>query len=544
MPQLYDLYGDKTFDSLNKKSSSLLKYEQLILGPALAYLYDAVQFSDDTLELLEHQDTQHVSAQEIGQRVYETHNMVMGGEGNGVNKAELEAQTRIPHRISLYADGERAQTGLAVGLAPVINVLGTTLPGSNVPSGHRAEGAYSTGERTAKEGSSARGRRHCGDTAVGLAWGGVLDLKLEARGFWRDELRHLHITHLDLEAVFKTVQAFLREPRRKVWWDPHCEGVDSLAYDWRGEANWINPPGRLLDEEGVASAASQPVPAKGARLEVYWMLDDDWYEVSDTGQDHIQYGNGDEEWLLLLSEELTRPEQQQVTEENDDVALERALKETARGYYGPKAKNFKDFGDGEGREWLPASEETVRLYLAALLQKGGIQATSMQLYLSAINNYHEDMGWPGPAKGRSENVLMDEEGVTVVLTREKGRIHKLKKRQLSIPWQLLEAAGRQSVHARTGHRPGNEWLQRVLGNMVCVPPDRGHFSTHSTRKGATTCARAVGVVMEKVRFLRGWAQLSAAVQTSIDPTTVPDQAMRGYFGWLAPPSVRTQGRSG
>ncbi|KAK3282294.1 hypothetical protein CYMTET_9964 [Cymbomonas tetramitiformis] len=78
MPQFYDLYGDKTFDSLNRKSSSSLKYEQLILAPALAYLYNAVQFSDDTLEMLEHQDTQHVSALKIERRVYKSHNTVMG----------------------------------------------------------------------------------------------------------------------------------------------------------------------------------------------------------------------------------------------------------------------------------------------------------------------------------------------------------------------------------------------------------------------------------------------------------------------------------
>ncbi|KAK3284664.1 hypothetical protein CYMTET_7696 [Cymbomonas tetramitiformis] len=44
MPQLFDLYGARTFASLNKKASSSLKYEQLVLGPALANLYDAVQF--------------------------------------------------------------------------------------------------------------------------------------------------------------------------------------------------------------------------------------------------------------------------------------------------------------------------------------------------------------------------------------------------------------------------------------------------------------------------------------------------------------------
>ncbi|KAK3236558.1 hypothetical protein CYMTET_53308 [Cymbomonas tetramitiformis] len=68
LPQLYNLYGDKTFDRLNKYSSSL-KYEQLVLVPALVYLYDAVQFSDDILELLKNQDKQHALAQEIEQRV-------------------------------------------------------------------------------------------------------------------------------------------------------------------------------------------------------------------------------------------------------------------------------------------------------------------------------------------------------------------------------------------------------------------------------------------------------------------------------------------
>ncbi|KAK3256117.1 hypothetical protein CYMTET_34728 [Cymbomonas tetramitiformis] len=92
-------------------------------------------------------------------------------EGNGVNKAKLEAQTRNPHEISLAADAERAQMGLAVGLALGIRVLGTPLPGSNIPFGGGAEGAYSTGESTAKEGSMARGGRQCKGTAMGLAWG-------------------------------------------------------------------------------------------------------------------------------------------------------------------------------------------------------------------------------------------------------------------------------------------------------------------------------------------------------------------------------------
>ncbi|KAK3258667.1 hypothetical protein CYMTET_32297 [Cymbomonas tetramitiformis] len=53
------------------------------------------------------------------------------------------------------------------------------------------------------------------------------------------------------------------------------------------------------------------------------------------------------------------------------------------------------------RQWLPASEATVLLYLASLLETGNIKSTSLQPYLSAINNYHEDLGLTGPAKGRA-----------------------------------------------------------------------------------------------------------------------------------------------
>ncbi|KAK3259468.1 hypothetical protein CYMTET_31535, partial [Cymbomonas tetramitiformis] len=293
--------------------------------------------------------------------------------------------------------------------------------------------------------------------------------------------------------------------------------------------SWFRELEEIAKEEASsASAAARPVPAGGARLEVYWPLDHDWYkgtvaDVASTGQHHIQYDDGEEEWLQL-SEELTRPERLEAEEDNDVAPVdegtsalmerwrgelgmsrftepavqmqEQALKETTPGNYGPKSEKFKDFCEGEGREWLPASEETARLYLAMLLDRGGIRPTSLQPYLSAFNNYHEDTGRPGPAKGRSvtravkgmtrlqvaaseatgvtatertwlpakdvrsENVLMNQDSVTVVLTREKGENHKLKKRQLS-----------------------------------------------------------------------------AAVQAYIDPMAVPDQAMRSYFGWLAPQGI-------
>eukprot|EP00854_Cymbomonas_tetramitiformis_P034200 gene34200-biopygen19794 len=350
-----------------------------------------------------------------------------------------------------------------------------------------------------------------------------------------DELRHLHITHLELEAVYKTVQSFLRELTGKVvrlycdnhavvamlshftsrdpelmrrmrrlwllldlndielqwadtewhnhtvyrfaselstqlpryyaqWYDSGCEGVDSLAYSWLGEINWVNPPWSSLDElahklreEGggpvlaganvvpsfgstvrgdrhhaaaarplhsksvgrvqaarslrprrscvshsllpvsydvqgarkAVAAKPQPKLAPGSRVEVYWPIDDAWYpgEVGDTDEyqmTQVAYDDRDVEMLDMRTERyrVVPPAKGERVDEWD-MALEERWR------------------DELGRSWLPATEATVPLYFAHLMSKETIKAASLQPYLSAINNYHEDMGYDGPSKGRS-----------------------------------------------------------------------------------------------------------------------------------------------
>ncbi|KAK3232560.1 hypothetical protein CYMTET_57097 [Cymbomonas tetramitiformis] len=254
-----------------------------------------------------------------------------------------------------------------------------------------------------------------------------------------------------------------------------------------------------------------------------------------------------------------------------------------------------------------------------MLDKGTVQASNMQPYLSAINNYHEDMGSPGPAKGRAvsravkgihvsavhehglglepvgraatellractyavfafvtfgrpetgvsmrrEHISITGDDISVVLHKEKGRGHVRLRRRLTIPAagvaglvQLLQH-WQQVRDACWGHRPvtgsevqgsywrlpweqgklqsaqANGWVQLALGRLGCVPPEGGHFSGHSTRKGACTCARAVGAALEKCCFLGGWSQLSSAIHSYIDPAAVPDEHMEKYFGWTTP----------
>ncbi|KAK3288759.1 hypothetical protein CYMTET_3776 [Cymbomonas tetramitiformis] len=635
------------------------------------------------------------------------------------------------------------------------------------------------------------------------AWGGVLNLKFPARGFWPDEMRSWHITHLELEAVYKTVQAFLQELESKVvrlycdnqavvamlshftsrnpdlmrrmrrlwllldlhdielqaryirseanvwadnlsrcedlddwrlnrdwfvwankqwgpytvdrfaseisaqlpryyaaWKDPKCEGVDSLTYDWRGENNWVNPPWALLDEvahklreEGAAATVVAPywpgqswfrelealatevvimprrkdlfTPSRlggsellgpsnttaskvtvGTKIEVFWKDDDCFYlgvvkEFDEDGKAHVLYDDGDEETLDLSEENFkiinSTDEATDADGENTErisggdyeeykrggvvqnfltrslcerwrgelgpsrltelaVTMQRkALLDATMGNYGPKARRFILFCEQHQRPWLPASEATVLLYIASLLKDGGIKSTSLQPYLSAINNYHEDLRFPGPAKGRSvtravkgmatiqAELAVQEENIetqrtpdtgtslsrqhvhcgdsefSVVLIKEKGRRHQLVKRRLCIPWKgvalLNELIEHWEFHRDTAWNTSektqpdaywllpedpknfkasvaNDWIGLALSELDCRPPEGGHFSAHSTRKGATTCARAVGVAMEKVCFLGGWSQFSSAVQHYIDPTALRDTDMDYYFAWL------------
>ncbi|KAK3258796.1 hypothetical protein CYMTET_32170 [Cymbomonas tetramitiformis] len=151
--------------------------------------------------------------------------------------------------------------------------------------------------------------------------------------------------------------------------------------------------------------------------------------------------------------------------------------------------------------------------------------------------------------------------ISVVLHGEKGRRHARLKRRLTIPttgvqglvqlpqrwvrarkalWveeQSTECSAERCSYWRLPWERGklrsaqaNGWVQLVLGKLGCAPPEGGHFSGHSTRKGAYTCARAVGTALEKCCILGGWSQLSSAIHSFIDPTAVPDEHMENTSG--------------
>ncbi|KAK3237560.1 hypothetical protein CYMTET_52375 [Cymbomonas tetramitiformis] len=75
---------------------------------------------------------------------------------------------------------------------------------------------------------------------------------------------------------------------------------------------------------------------------------------------------------------------------------------------------FMKFCMKEELQWLPATAATVQLYLAAMQEAGTVKGTSLQPYLLAINSFHGDFNFPGPAKGRA--VVRAVKGTTAMQT--------------------------------------------------------------------------------------------------------------------------------
>ena len=86
---------------------------------------------------------------------------------------------------------------------------------------------------------------HC--DASPLAWGGVLNQRLPARGFWRAQQRREHITLLELRAVHYSVEAFLSSLRgRSVLLREDNQAVCALLRSWTSRAPGLQQELRAL----------------------------------------------------------------------------------------------------------------------------------------------------------------------------------------------------------------------------------------------------------------------------------------------------------
>eukprot|EP00873_Tetraselmis_striata_P010120 jgi/Tetstr1/430384/TSEL_020194.t1 len=105
---------------------------------------------------------------------------------------------------------------------------------------------------------------------------------------------------------------------------------------------------------------------------------------------------------------------------------------------------------------------------------GTIKASSLQPYLSAVNNFFKD-------HGREPMALGD-----LVSGVRKG----LAASQVTLNPELMRAP---------------------LPTLHEAPPAGFAWTSHSLRKGATTAAYVIGVTMQKIKYFGGWAMESSVV---------------------------------
>ncbi|KAK3232862.1 hypothetical protein CYMTET_56814 [Cymbomonas tetramitiformis] len=77
MPQMYDLYHDKTYNALSKRTNSSMRYEQLVPVPALSHMHDAIAYSELILDWLQ-DEKEPPTVEDLAERVYTAHNTLKG----------------------------------------------------------------------------------------------------------------------------------------------------------------------------------------------------------------------------------------------------------------------------------------------------------------------------------------------------------------------------------------------------------------------------------------------------------------------------------
>eukprot|EP00854_Cymbomonas_tetramitiformis_P034111 gene34111-biopygen13323 len=388
MPQLYDLHGNKTYDALSKKSNSSMRYECLVLGPALSYLHDVVTECNETLDEAE---DDNVPYDTLYKRFHAVTNSV-----HGVYAMLCNRWTMLELRAQLEQE-----------------------PGSSHRGGNDA----------------LRAKLQFVENKVYQAADGVV----------ADEVLQQWLNDFDKSRG----KALLNSAAKNAANADARFGRDQREHRWRDK--------KKNDEEKDRKPSASVVTV-GSKIEVFWEDDDCFYpgvvkEFNKDGKAHVLYDDGDEETLDLSKENfkiigsstvsVTANGAVDTDNENVDsggnykmnkrggavenflthslcerwrselgqsrltelaVKMQRkSLLDTTLSNYGPKARRFIHFCVQQRRPWLPATEATVVLYIASVLEDGSVRAASMQPYLSAINNYHEDLGFPGPAKGRAVN---------------------------------------------------------------------------------------------------------------------------------------------
>ncbi|KAK3287948.1 hypothetical protein CYMTET_4556 [Cymbomonas tetramitiformis] len=414
MPQLYDLHGSKTYDALSKKSNSSMRYECLVLAPALSYLHDVVCECNDSLDaaddgdLTVYQAADGLVADEVLQQWL---NDFDKNRGNAVlsttakNAANADSRSAREHRDQRWRERKKYDED------------------KDGKKSNGKGGASAEVIQWITQGVKLRWKRSPPpqfDHGVSLR-----DATLQQQ-VWLDAEKERLLENGLCQSVYLAVPAarlYLRE-LHFVLAEKSSWGAKKFIDVYDSER------GLIVNDSGVSELTNE--------------AEDKNDENGKIGGDikKNKRGGAVKNFLAQSLCERWKGELGQSRLTNLAVEMQKkALLDSTLDNYGPKAERFIQFCVNNQRPWLPATEATILLYIASMLNDGGVKATSLQPYLSAINNYHEDLRFPGPAKGRAvtravkgmatiqtELTMLDEENIETQRTwlpaRHVRRVHE------------------------------------------------------------------------------------------------------------------------
>eukprot|EP00873_Tetraselmis_striata_P005540 jgi/Tetstr1/425804/TSEL_016183.t1 len=281
--------------------------------------------------------------------------------------------------------------------------------------------------------------------SAGYGWGGVLNGRLEARGFWSsaDERQHItwkelkaclvdsHGIHLraryirsaaniwadrlsrhlnsddlqldplmfaDMESRFgphsidrlaSAVNTLLSR-YNAAWLNPTCEAVDSLHLpdaDWRRENNWCNAPWPLLPDlvqklRQSGAAANVVAPRWEGKA---------WHQaLTEMAVDGGAHGGAALSGLFRPGRRDRRGSDTLGVQTLE--LLSTAWAPATAASYDSCMKQYFRFCEEERRPAMAADPGTMARYVTWLGNMGTIKASSLQPYLSAVNNFFKDHG--------------------------------------------------------------------------------------------------------------------------------------------------------
>ncbi|KAK3238746.1 hypothetical protein CYMTET_51270 [Cymbomonas tetramitiformis] len=524
MPQMYDLYNDKTYDTLSKHTNSAMRYKQLVPAPALSYMHDAIVYSEVTLDWLQ-DEKEPPTVEDLAERVYTAHNTLKGVfallsyrytmiQLRGARvipymddflvllRSKIEAlrelvaladeavilRSGLTHIV--YEDGDEENLEMSMTAKQTANsdfmedraaLSGRWLGESRrLRTGKKAEGsvACSSGQfggspvdftcsKTrveARASAGVRSRRPAASALVDLQQGQSQVIERRVQQI------HAKDKRIQAKSCFRELEALATEvvimPRRRDVLTPRRPGGSELPGALQVGCKHVQHPllpvSYSVSEEGKRAATCTTMPGvpAGTQIEVYWEDDDAFYPVAAVVGDLCHV----------------------------DLAL------------------------------LPA-----RVYTVVAFCNFGRPETGPGLLPHNVTH----------AGGKSPFLLWKEESREQVKTRRRLVIPRAIAYNFGVlgAASALDAAHIQLLAASVGEpytTSGSTGLSKPSGLSRARP--QKHYSGKNTSKGAAIC-EAIGPPLETVCDVGGWAQLSSAIPVHryIDLTAGADEHMWGYF---------------